>query len=153
MNAPGEPLVPNPLLDFSGLPRFGEITPEHVAPGVDTLLADARATVERVAVGGETPAWESFVLPLAAAQDRLDRAWGQVAHLNAVVNTPALREAYNANLPKITAFHTDVAQDKRLFSRYRDLAASPAFAAYDGAQRKLVENTLRDFRLSGAELP
>src|SRR5207253_780137 len=151
MNAPGEPLVSNPLLDFSGLPRFGEITPEHVAPAVDTLIADARATVERVA-GGETPSWEGFVLPLAAAQDRLDRAWGQVAHLNAVVNTPALREAYNASLPKVTSFHTDLGQDERLFSGYRALADAPGFASLDAARRKLIENTLRDFRLSGAEL-
>jgi oligopeptidase A len=93
MNAPNEPLVSNPLLDVSGLPRFGEITPDHVAPAIDTLLADARATIERVAAAAATPAWESFVLPLAAAQDRLDRAWGQVVHLNAVVNTPALRKS------------------------------------------------------------
>jgi oligopeptidase A len=93
MNAPNEPLVFNPLVDFSGFPRFGEITPEHVAPAVDTLLADARATIERVAAAAATPAWENFVLPLAAAQDRLDRAWGQVVHLNAVVNTPALRKS------------------------------------------------------------
>jgi len=79
MIAPNEPLVSNPLLDVSGLPRFGEITPEHVAPAVDTLLAGARATIERIAAAAATPAWENFVLPLAAAQDRLDRAWGQRA--------------------------------------------------------------------------
>lgn len=66
MNAPNEPLVFNPLLDFSGLPRFGEITPEHVAPAIDTLLTDARATIEGVAAAAATPAWENFVLPLAA---------------------------------------------------------------------------------------
>jgi len=93
MIATNEPLVSNPLLDVSGLPRFGEITPEHVAPAVDTLLADTRATIERIAAAAATPAWENFVLPLAAAQDRLDRAWGQVVHLNAVVNTPALRKS------------------------------------------------------------
>src|SRR5205823_9240141 len=153
MNAPNEPPAANPLLDFEALPRFGEIGPEHVGPAVDCLLAEARTTIEHVASSAAAPQWESFVVPLADTQDRLERVWGQVNHLNAVVNTPALREAYNANLPKITAFHTDIAHDKRLFSRYRDLAASPAFAAYDGAQRKLVENTLRDFRLSGAELP
>ena len=143
----------NPLLDFSGLPRFPEIEPGHVTPAIDALIADVRETIERVAGAADAPSWDNFVQPLSDALDRLDRAWGQVSHLNAVVNTPALRETYNANLPKITAFHTDIAHDKRLFSRYRDLAASPAFAAYDGAQRKLVENTLRDFRLSGAELP
>jgi oligopeptidase A len=153
MNATISSADDNPLLDFAGLPRFPEIKPGHVTPAIDALIAEARVTVERVAGAAGAPSWDNFVAPLSDALDRLDHAWGQVSHLNAVVNTPALREAYNVTLPKITAFHTDVAQDKRLFSRYRDLAASPAFAAYDGARRKLVENTLRDFRLSGAELP
>ena len=152
MNATIARASDNPLLDFSGLPRFPEIKPGHVTPAIDALIADVRETIERVAGAAGASSWDNFVQPLSDALDRLDRAWGQVSHLNAVVNTPTLRETYNANLPKITAFHTDIAHDKRLFSRYRDLAASPAFATYDGAQRKLVENTLRDFRLSGAEL-
>jgi oligopeptidase A len=92
------------------------------------------------------------VQPLSDALDRLDRAWAQVGHLNAVVNTPELRAAYNENLPKVTAFHTELGQDERLFARYRALAASPRFAAADPARRRVVDNALRDFRLSGAEL-
>jgi oligopeptidase A len=153
MNANTDPLTANPLLDFSGLPRFAEIGPEHVDPAVDALIADARATIERVATLAEPPSWDNFVQPLADTLDRLGRSWGQVAHLNAVVNTPALREAYNANLPKVTSFHTDLGQDERLFSRYRALAEAPGFASLDAARKKLIENTLRDFRLSGAELP
>src|SRR2546430_1167647 len=152
MNANSAALTVNPLLDFSGLPRFAEIVPEHVGPAVDALIADARATIERVAKVAESPGWDNFVQPLSETLDRLGRAWGQVAHLNAVVNTPALREAYNANLPKVTSFHTDLGQDERLFSRYRALADAPGFASLDAARRKLIENTLRDFRLSGAEL-
>ena len=152
MNAPEESVESNPLLDFSGLPRFGEITPEHVAPAVDTLLADGRATIEHVATTAAAPTWDEFVLSLAAAQDRLDRAWGQVAHLNAVANTPALREAYNANLPKVTAFHTEFGQDERLFAGFRALAASADFGTLGPGQRRLIENELRDFRLAGAEL-
>jgi len=151
MNATPSP-PDNPLLDFEALPRFGEIEPAHVGPAVDVLLAEARATVECVATRAGAPTWESFVAPLAEAQDRLDRAWGQVSHLNAVVNAPALREAYNANLPKITAFHTDFGQDERLFSGFRGLAAAPDFARLEPARRRLIENELRDFRLSGAEL-
>jgi oligopeptidase A len=153
MNAGIAVAAGNPLLDFSGLPRFPEIEPRHVSPAIDALIAEARSTIERVADAPDPPSWENFVAPLSDALDRLDRAWGQVSHLNAVVNTPELRDAYNENLPKITAFHTDLAQDKRLFGRYRELSAAPAFAAYDDARRKLVANTLRDFRLSGAELP
>jgi len=153
MTNPTELPAGNPLLDFSGLPRFPEITPAHVAPAIDTLLAEARATIEQVATQAAAPTWDNFVQPLADTVDRLDRAWGQVAHLNAVVNTPQLREAYNASLPKITAFHTEFAQDERLFARYRALAAAPDFAQFEAGRRKLIENELRDFRLSGAELP
>ncbi|HET9764222.1 MAG TPA: M3 family metallopeptidase, partial [Casimicrobiaceae bacterium] len=151
MNATTPP-ADNPLLEFETLPRFGEIETSHVGPAVDFLLADARATVDRVAAAARTPTWESFVVPLAEAQDRLDRAWGEVSHLNAVVNTPALREAYNANLPKITAFNTEFGQDERLFAGFHRLAAADDFARLDPARRRLIENELRDFRLTGAEL-
>ena len=152
MNAPDSTPATNPLLDFEALPRFGEIAPAHVGPAIDRLLAEARATIEGVATSGTAPTWEGFVEPLADAQDRLDRAWGQVNHLNAVVNTPALREAYNAALPKITAFHTEFGQDERLFAAYRALAAGRDFERLDPARKRLIENELRDFRLAGAEL-
>ena len=153
MNATTEPLIANPLLDFSGLPRFADITPEHVTPAVEALIAEARAAIGHVATTGDAPTWENFVAPLADALDRLGRAWGQVGHLNAVVNTPALREAHNQNLPKITDFYSDFGLDERLFERYRALAAAPGFATLAAERRKLIDNALRDFRLSGAELP
>ena len=153
MNHTTEGSTANPLLDFSGLPHFDRIRPEDVSPAVDALIAAARATVDAVATLEAEPTWDNFVTPLADAIDRLGRAWGQVGHLNAVVNTPELREVYNANLPKITAFFTDFGQDERLFARYRVLASAKTFATLDAPRRKLVENTLRDFRLSGAELP
>ena len=141
----------NPLLDFSGLPRFSEIRPDHVAPAVDQLLIDARAAMRRAE---EAPAtWEQFVRPLEDATERLSRAWGQVEHLHAVLDRPALRETYNASLPKITQFWTELGQNQRLFETYRALKASADFAQLVPARRKLVENALRDFRLGGAELP
>ena len=152
MTADDQTMQVNPLLDFAGLPRFADIRPEQVAPAIDALLDEARATIERVATASGPPDWDAFVQPLADALDRLGRAWTQVAHLNAVVNTPQLRAAYNDNLPKVTAFHTELGQDERLFARYRELAASPGFAAADPARRRVVDNALRDFRLSGAEL-
>jgi oligopeptidase A len=152
MNAGDEPLA-NPLLDFAGLPRFSEIVPEDVAPAIDALLADARATIEQVAETIADPSWDRFVQPLADAEDRLDRAWGQVSHLNAVVNTPALREAYNTALPKVTAFYTERAQDPRLFAGYRTLAETATHEPSDPARRRHIDNALRDFRLAGAELP
>ena len=143
----------NPLLDFRGPTRFDAIRVAHVTPAVDQLVADARAAVESVAVDSRPATWDNVAEPLAEPLDRLDRAWGAVGHLNAVVSTPELRSAYHANLPGITALHADLAQDLRLFGRYRALASSPAFATLDAAQRRAVENELRDFRLGGAELP
>ncbi len=143
----------NPLLDFSGLPRFDAIRPDHVTPAVDVLLERAEAARERAASAQSAPTWDNVIGPLSEPLDHLERAWGAVRHLNAVVSTPALRDAYNANLPRITAFHTGLAQDLRLFERYRALHAAPGFAALDRAQRRMIENELRDFRLGGAELP
>ena len=146
-------MTTNPLLDFSGLPRFDAIRPEHVAPAVEALLADARGTIERVATDRNPANWDNVALPLAETLDRLDRAWSAVRHLNAVVSTPELREVYNGNLPKVTAFYAELGQDTRLFDRYRELATSPEYGKLDGAQKKAVQNELRDFKLGGAELP
>ena len=143
----------NPLLDFSGLPRLDALRPEHVSPAIDLLLGEARAAIETVAADTRPATWDTVAEPLEDTLDRLSRAWGAVEHLNAVVSTPALRDAYHANLPKITAFYTDLAQDLRLFDRYRGLRASPSFAALDGARQRAIDNELRDFRLGGAELP
>jgi oligopeptidase A len=141
----------NPLLDFSGLPRFSEIAPEHVAPAIDELLVAARAAVESAQRAPAT--WDAFVAPLEDANERLGRAWGQVAHLHAVMDNPPLREAYNAALPKISQYWTELGQNQALFQKYRELRASPAFAALSAARQKIVENALRDFRLGGADLP
>ena len=142
----------NPLLDFSGLPRFDEIRAEHIAPAIAHLLAEAEAAVAAAeAVSPVT--WDSFVVPLDDATERLARAWSQVTHLEAVVNTPALRGAYNAQLPKVTRFWSALGQNLALYRQYRALADTPEAAHYDDARRKVLENALRDFRLGGAELP
>ncbi len=141
----------NPLLDFSGLPRFNEIRPEHAGPAIAQLLAEAREAVGRAETVAD-PDWDSFVAPLEDATERLWRAWGQVGHLNAVVNTPELREAYNANLPEISRFSSELGQNLALFGQYRRLSESPDYASHGEARRKVVENALRDFRLGGAEL-
>ncbi|MDH5534681.1 MAG: M3 family metallopeptidase [Betaproteobacteria bacterium] len=143
----------NPLLDFSGLPQFGSIKPVHVTPAVDALLAENRAVIARVAEAGVPATWRDFVEPLEDANERLARAWGQVGHLNAVMNSPELRETYNANLPRITQYYTELAQHQGLFEKFKALATAPGFAGLAQAQRKIVENELRDFRLGGAELP
>ncbi len=143
----------NPLLDFSALPKFADIKSEHVTPAVDQLLRDNRDLVERVAAAAAEPTWDSFVAPLDDANERLARAWGQVAHLNAVMNSPPLREVYNANLPRISQYYTELSQDERLYTKFKALRAAPEFDGLTREQRKIVDNELRDFRLGGAELP
>ena len=142
----------NPLLDFSALPRFADVRVEHIAPAVDTLIADVRGTVEAIVANDATSSWDSVVAPQFAALERFDRAWSVVAHLNAVVNTPALREAYNASLKKVTELHAQMSQDSRMHARYRALRASAGLRQLSEAQQRLVDNELRDFRLGGAEL-
>ena len=142
--------MPNPLLDFSGLPRFAEIRPEHVTPAVEELLAKARAAV--AAAENAPPTWEAFVAPLEDVHERLGRAWGQVSHLHGVMDTPPLREAYNANLPRISQYWTELGQNLRLFDKYRALHGSAEYRQLTPARRKAVDNALRDFKLSGAEL-
>jgi oligopeptidase A len=144
-------IASNPLLDFSGLPRFAEIKPEHVAPAMTALLDEARAAMHQAEDAPAT--WESFVEPLEDANERVGRAWGQVSHLHAVLDTPPLREAYNAALPAVTQYWTELGQNLRLFEKYRALRAAPEFAQLTAARQKVVDNALRDFRLSGAELP
>ncbi len=143
----------NPLLDFSSLPRYSEIRPEHVTPAIDALLAQGRAVATQ-AVDAATPAsWDAFVAPMDDANERLSRAWGQVSHLHSVLDSPELREVYNENLPKITQFYAELGQNLALFQKYKALAASAEFAALSPTRKKIVENELRDFKLGGADLP
>ncbi len=97
-------MTDNALLDFTDLPRFDLFTPDQVTPAISKLLEDARATVSALEAPDAPSSWDSFVLPLEQVTERLGRAWGVVGHLNAVVDTPELRAAYNENLPKVTEF-------------------------------------------------
>jgi oligopeptidase A len=142
----------NPLLDLADLPHFDAIKPEHIAPAVDALLAQARAAVARATAADRPATWDAVVEPLDDATERLSRAWGTVAHLNAVADSPALREQYNAALPSITAFWTELSQNEALYARYKALAQAADFVQWPRARRTVVEHELRDFRLGGAEL-
>jgi len=143
----------NPLLDFTGLPRFADIKVEHITPAVDALLAECKTVVEQVAADATPATWRDTVAPLENANERLGRAWGQVGHLNAVMNSAELREVYNANLPKLTAYYTELGHNERLFNKNKCLRLSSEFATLTPAQQKIIDNELRDFRLGGAELP
>ena len=142
----------NPLLDCSGLPRFAQMKTEHVAPAIEKLLVDMGALVEKLLADNAAPTWKNFVAPMENANERVSRAWGPVGHLNAVMNSPELREVYNATLPKITAFYAELGQNLALFDKFKALRNSPEFETLSDARKKIIENELRDFRLGGAEL-
>ncbi len=142
----------NPLLANSVLPLFSKIKPEHVEPAIDQLLADARATVEKHLQATKHYTWENLIEPLENADDRLGKAWSPVSHLNSVVNNDALRDAYNACLPKLSAYSTEMGQNEALFNAYRFIAESPEFSTLTVAQQKIINNALRDFKLSGIDL-
>ncbi|SNS53693.1 oligopeptidase A [Pseudomonas segetis] len=144
----------NPLLQNFDLPPYSSIRPEHVEPAVDTILAENRAAItELLEQHADAPSWAALVLALDELNGRLERAWGPVSHLNAVRNNAELRQAYEACLPKLSEYFTEIGQNRRLFEAYKALSSSPESTGYDVAQQTILQHTLRDFRLSGIDLP
>ncbi|MDH4583913.1 oligopeptidase A [Pseudomonas sp. BN415] len=144
----------NPLLQDFDLPPYSAIRPEHVEPAVDQILADNRAAItDLLARQDGTPTWQGLVLALDELGERLGRAWSPVSHLNAVCNNAELRNAYEACLPKLSEYWTEIGQNRELFQAYEALAASPEAAGYEVAQKTILDHALRDFRLSGIDLP
>jgi len=138
----------NPLLSFDGLPHFDQIGPEHVAPAIAQLLADANTALEAVTAPDFAPSWIGIAKVLDVATERLSRAWGSVSHLNSVLDTPELRAAYNAALPKVTEFYTRLGADERLYAKYRTIDPQ----TLNTEQRQALKNALRNFVLGGADL-
>jgi oligopeptidase A len=144
--------VSNPLLHHTGLPKFNEITPANISPAIDSLLVEGRALIETMASSETIPSWQNFALQLENLDEKISRAWSQVGHMNAVVNNPELRAAYNENLAKLTDFYSDLSQDERLYAKYKAIQASPEFSKLSQTQQKIINNEVRDFKLGGAEL-
>ncbi len=142
----------NPLLINAPLPLFSQIKPEHIEPAIDQLLAKARSLVEETLQTRKNYSWEKLIEPLEVVENELHKAWSPVSHLNSVLNSDELRAAYNACLPKLSDYGTEMGQNKALFSAYRLIAKSTEFAGFDTAQQKIIRNALRDFRLSGIDL-
>ncbi len=140
----------NPLLQFEELPPFAHITAEHVEPAIDHLLAENRRRLAELLDGLQEPTWETLIAPIEEWEDELERAWSPVSHMNSVVNSDELRAAYNACLPKLTAYGTEIGQNEQLYQAYRKLAESDQ--AFNAEQRKVLDNALRDFHLSGIDL-
>ncbi|MCE5364271.1 oligopeptidase A [Pseudomonas anguilliseptica] len=144
----------NPLLQDFDLPSYSLIKPEHVEPAIEQILADNRAAMSHLLEQqAADPSWDGLVLALDELGARLGQAWSPVSHLNAVCNSAELRAAYEACLPKLSEYWTEIGQNQPLFQAYQKLAASPAAAGFDVAQKTILEHALRDFRLSGIDLP
>jgi len=142
----------NPLLSIKGLPPFSDIKPEHVEPAVDALLAECRNKVETLLRENETYTWDNLIQPIEDIDEKLSRAWSPVSHMNSVVNSDALRDAYNACLPKLSEYGTEMGQHAKLFAAYKQVLNSAEFKKLDTAQKKIIKNALRDFELSGIAL-
>ena len=141
----------NPLLEARELPAFSRITPDIVQPAIESLIADNREGIDAL-VRQSSFSWENLIEPLELMNDRLDKAWSPVRHLNSVKSSDALRAAYNACLPLLAEYSTELSQNRDLYAAYRGLADSPAYAGYTAAQRKAIDDALRHFRLGGVEL-
>ena len=143
----------NPLLKPFSLPPFSAIKPEHIVPAMKSAIEESRQTIERVVAQGAPYTWENLCQPLAESDDRLSRIWSPIGHLNAVKNSPELREAYEQCLPILSEFSTWTGQHAGLYQAYRDLKDSEHFSTLSVAQKKAIDNALRDFELSGIGLP
>ena len=143
----------NPLLTFGrGIAAYSEVKPEHITPAIQFLLGHAQTAVD-TATDPKTPSsWDQLAEPLEDATEALGRSWGVISHLNSVADTPELRVAYGEMLPEVTAFFSSLGQNLALYKKFKELKNSPDFAKLNRAQMKVIENSLRDFRLGGAEL-
>ncbi|MHB1951163.1 MAG: M3 family metallopeptidase, partial [Acidiferrobacteraceae bacterium] len=148
----GDTAMDNPLLDLSGLPHFEAIRPEHVQPAVEAMMVRNRREREQLFAEERVATWDAVIEPLEALDERLQRLWSPVSHLHAVRDDESLRAAYNACLPGLSAYHSEVAQDERVYRVYRSVAESLEAQRLTHAQNRILEQALRDFRLSGADL-
>lgn len=146
-------MTTNPLLaPVAQLIDYAAVRPEHILPAVSELINQTRQAVEQVAQPNQAATWDTIIEPVQEVSERLWRAWSVAGHLNAVVNTPELREAYNSGLPLITEFSTWVGLHAGLYAQYKRLKAAPEFAQLPAVRQRIIDLALRDFRLSGVEL-
>ncbi|ALG69346.1 oligopeptidase A [Beggiatoa leptomitoformis] len=143
----------NPLLNYETLPKFSQIKPEHVEPALTNVLNRNLADIQHLLDTAKPYTWDSLIAPLNELNDRLNKTWSPVGHLNSVLDSEALRKVYNECLPKLSLYSSEIGQNKTLYEAYKSIADSAEFAKLEPAQQKVITNELRDFRLSGIHLP
>ncbi len=144
----------NQLLNLKTLPPFSDIKPSHMQQAIKTIIDESRVAINELVKkqSKETISWESFIVPMEAISDRLDRAWSPISHMNAVVNSDEIREAYNACLPLLSEYGTEMGQHQGLFSVIQTLNDQAKELGLDKVQQKILQDDLRDFKLSGVSL-
>jgi len=142
----------NVLLNMSGLPPFSQITAADIEPAMTQVLRESREQVSKLLDTTDTYTWDNLVMPLELIEERISRIWSPVSHMNAVVNSEELRDAYNACLPKLSEYSTEMGQNQNLFNAFKQISESAEFSKLNVAQKKIIGNSIRDFRLSGVEL-
>ena len=141
----------NPLLEPGDLPAFSKIMPPMIQPAIEHLISQNRSEISQLSAQ-KRPDWDNLIKPLSLMNDRLEKAWSPVRHLNSVKSNPELRDAYNSCLPLLSEYSTEVSQNHDLYQGYRCIADSEAFATFSPAQQKAVTDALLHFRLGGVEL-
>jgi oligopeptidase A len=142
----------NPVLYRESLPLFDRIEPDHISPAMESILNEANTLIHSLKEMKVPASWNNFVEPIEIISEKISRAWGQIEHLNAVVNSDGLRKAYNDNLIKLTEFYTNLSQDELLYKKYQSLKDSEVFKSLTPSQKRIIDNVLREFKLGGAEL-
>ena len=142
----------NPVLYRESLSLFDQIEPDHISPAIESILNEANTLIHSLKKISIPTSWGNFVEPIEIISEKISRAWGQIEHLNAVVNSDSLRKAYNDNLIKLTEFYTNLSQDESLYKKYQSLKDSEVFKALTPSQKRIIDNVLREFKLGGAEL-
>jgi len=145
-------MMTNPILFRDSLPLFDQIKPSDISPAIEGILKEANSLIHALKVMGGSISWENFVEPIEMVSEKISRAWGQIEHLNAVVNSDDLRKAYNDNLIKLTEFYTNLSQDEALYKKYQSLKDGEIFESLTPSQKRIIDNVLREFKLGGAEL-
>lgn len=145
-------MMMNPVLYRESLPLFDRIEPDHVSPAIESVLNEANTLIHSLKEMNAPTSWNNFVEPIEIISEKISRAWGQIEHLNAVVNSDSLRKAYNDNLIKLTEFYTNLSQDESLYKKYQSLKDSEVFKSLTPSQKRIIDNVLREFKLGGAEL-
>ncbi len=143
----------NPLLQMQGLPPFSQIKPEHIVPAIEQILNDNRVQIKDLLNLSEHYTWDNFIQPLNELNDRLNRIWSPIGHLHGVADGEELRQAYNACLPMLSTYRSEIGQNKDLYAAYQAIANNSTFAQLETAQQQIIKNELRDFHLAGVDLP